>query len=85
MNINTSHQNSDSEVVFLDIFQIRRDGGTQPRTAIHSPTMEPTFGSPIDKVQKKYEIGRIIQALRVANYTESLNSKYSVSRTHEVQ
>ena len=40
MNINTSHQNSDSEVVFLDIFQIRRDGGTQPRTAIHSPTME---------------------------------------------
>ena len=47
--------------------------------------LEPTFGSPIDKVQKKYEIGRIIQALRVANYTESLNSKYSVSRTHEVQ
>jgi len=39
MNINTSHQNSDSEVVFLNISQIRRDGGTQPRTAIHSPTM----------------------------------------------
>ena len=46
---------------------------------------EPTFGSPIDKVQKKYEIWRISQALHVANYTESLNSKYSVSRTHEIQ
>lgn len=39
MNINTSHQDNDSEVVFLDISQIRLDGGTQPRSAIHSPTL----------------------------------------------
>jgi hypothetical protein len=39
MNITTSHQNNEKEGLFLNISQIRRDGGTQPRTAIHSPTM----------------------------------------------
>lgn len=40
MNINTSYQSNDSEVFFLEIAKIRRDGGTQPRIAIHPLTLE---------------------------------------------
>lgn len=37
--------------------------------------IQPTFGSPIDEGQKKHKFRRMSQALQVANYTESGNSK----------